>query len=46
MGLAEWPAAKPMELNPPVMHIDTVSKAIPAENDARFLFLDKNYGNK
>jgi len=46
MGLAEWPAAKPTDLHPPVMHIDVVSKAIPAENDARFLFLDKSYGNK
>ena len=46
IGLSEWPAAKPMELLPPVMHIDTISKAFPAENDTRFLFLDKSYGNK
>jgi len=43
--LSEWPTAKPTDPNPPVMLINVVSKAVKAQNDARFLFLDKNYKN-
>ena len=44
-GLAEWPAAVSNDSNPPVMIIDTESKALKAENDHRFLFHDKYYKN-
>lgn len=45
-GLPEWPAAEPNDPAPPVMVINVESKAIKAENDARYLFLDKAYKNK
>jgi para-nitrobenzyl esterase len=38
--LPEWPAAQPNDLTPPVMILDTESKAVKA-NDARYIFLDK-----
>jgi para-nitrobenzyl esterase len=44
-GLPHWPAAKANDTTPPVMVIDVESKAVEAENDARYLFLDKAYGN-
>jgi para-nitrobenzyl esterase len=43
--LPNWPAADPNDDTPPVMIIDTVSKAMDAKDDARYLFLDKDYGN-
>lgn len=42
-GLPEWPAAKPKDEMPPVMIIDTESKAEKATADARYRFLDKKY---
>ncbi|MBL7857396.1 MAG: carboxylesterase family protein [Cyclobacteriaceae bacterium] len=39
--LPNWPSAKPEDANPPVMIIDTASKAVPAKDDARYLLLDK-----
>lgn len=42
----EWPAAQAADPNPPVMILDTELKVIKANNDARYLFLDKAYGNK
>lgn len=44
--LPEWPAAKAGDTTPPVMILDSESKAEKAGNDARYLFLDKAYGNK
>ncbi|MCU0339464.1 MAG: carboxylesterase family protein [Spirosomaceae bacterium] len=44
--LPEWPAAKAGDPTPPVMVIDTESKAIKAPADARYEFLDKAYKNK
>jgi para-nitrobenzyl esterase len=44
-GLPEWPSAGPMEKNPPVMIINTESKSVNARDDARYEFLDKDYGN-
>jgi len=44
-NLPEWPVAKAFDTNPPVMVIDVESKAVPAQNDARYLFLDKAYKN-
>ena len=41
--LPEWPAAKSRDATPPVMIIDTNSRAEKAQNDARYLFLDKEY---
>ncbi len=38
--LPEWPAAQPNDATPPVMILDTESKAVKY-NDARYLFLDK-----
>lgn len=39
-GLAEWPAAQPGDTTPPVMILDTESKAIK-HNDARYYFLER-----
>ncbi|AXE20399.1 carboxylesterase family protein [Runella rosea] len=44
--LPEWPVAKAGDATPPVMILDTESKAEKATNDARYLFLDRAYGNK
>ncbi|WP_394990383.1 carboxylesterase/lipase family protein [Emticicia sp.] len=44
--LPEWTVAKASESNPSVMIIDTKSRTEKAMNDARYLFLDKAYGNK
>ncbi|MGZ8558048.1 MAG: carboxylesterase/lipase family protein [Chitinophagaceae bacterium] len=44
--LPNWPAAKANDNNPDVMIIDVESKAEKAYNDARYLFLDKDYGKK
>ncbi len=43
--LPEWPAAEALDTTPPVMVIDTQSKAIDGKDDARYLFLDKAYKN-
>jgi para-nitrobenzyl esterase len=43
--LPEWPAAEANDTTPPVMVIDTTSKAIEAKDDARYTFLDKDYKN-
>ena len=45
-GLPNWEAAEPKDSRPSVMVIDTESKLIEAENDARYEFLDKAYKNK
>ncbi|MEP6738149.1 MAG: carboxylesterase family protein, partial [Chryseolinea sp.] len=39
--LPDWPAAEPNDTTPPVMILDTVSKAVDAKDEARYLFLDK-----
>ncbi|MBN1998627.1 carboxylesterase family protein [candidate division KSB1 bacterium] len=44
-GLPDWPPAKPDDTKPPVLVINVESKTVAAENDDRYLFLDKNYGN-
>jgi len=44
--LPEWPSANATDLNPPVMLIDVVSKTIQAQNEERFIFLDKYYKNR
>ena len=44
--LAEWTAVEANDPTPPIMVIDVESKIITAENDARYLFLDKIYGNE
>ncbi len=41
----DWPAAKPNDPGPEVMDIDVQSQAEKAKNDARFLVLDKAYGD-
>ena len=43
--LPVWPMAKD-EKNPEIMVIDIESKATKAENDARYLFLEKEYTKK
>ncbi|MEP7141710.1 MAG: carboxylesterase family protein [Ferruginibacter sp.] len=43
--LPNWPAAAKTAPDPDVMNIDVQSKAEKAKNDARYLFLDKAYGN-
>jgi para-nitrobenzyl esterase len=43
--LPEWPAAKPDDSNPPVMIIDTESRTVKSDYDARYIFLDKMYKN-
>lgn len=42
--LPEWPAAAANDATPPVMILDTESKAVKT-NDERYLFLDKSYKN-
>ena len=44
-NLPEWPKAEADDIDPPMMVIDTESGAKKAENDARYLFLDKAYKN-
>ncbi len=44
--LPEWKAAKADDPNPDVMIIDVESKNVKAKDDARYIFLDKAYGNK
>lgn len=44
-GLPEWPAAGADDNSPPVMILDTESKAVDAQMDERYLFLDKSYNN-
>ncbi|MGA9589003.1 MAG: carboxylesterase family protein [Salegentibacter sp.] len=44
-GLPKWPAAEEADTNPPVMILDVDSRARPAEDEARYLFLDNFYGN-
>ena len=44
-GLPKWPMAKNEE-QPEIMIIDVNSKSKKAENDARYLFLDKEYSKK
>lgn len=44
-GLPEWPKAMANDDNPPVMVIDTQSKGIKAQNDGRYRFHDRFYGN-
>ena len=43
--LPVWPIAKNEE-KPEIMIIDLASKSVRAENDARYLFLDKEYSKK
>lgn len=43
--LPEWKVADSQDTAPPVMIIDVESKTVKAENDARYLFLDKAYKN-
>ncbi len=43
--LPEWPYAEANDKTPPVMILNTESVAKNAENDARYEFLDKSYGN-
>jgi para-nitrobenzyl esterase len=44
--LPDWPVAKAGNPTPPVMILNTESKATNATNDARYEFLDKAYKNK
>lgn len=44
--LPNWPAAEPNDTTPPVMVLNVESKAVDAQNDARYEFLDKAYKNK
>jgi len=44
-GVPNWPAAEANDATPPVMIIDVESKAVDAQSDARYLFLDKAYKN-
>jgi len=45
-GLPEWPAVSAKDAAPAVMHFDTVSKAQPSAEEARYEFLDQSYGNR
>ena len=44
-GLPQWPEADTKSNRPLIMVIDTKSMVKKAENDNRYLFLDKAYGN-
>lgn len=43
--LPNWPAVEPDDNTPPVMILNTESKAVDAKDDARYMFLDKAYKN-
>jgi para-nitrobenzyl esterase len=43
--LPEWPNAAATDTTPPMMIIDVKSETRNAENDDRYRFLDKTYGN-
>lgn len=43
--LPEWPSAEAKDQSPPVMILDVESKAKNADNDGRYEFHDKAYGN-
>ncbi len=43
--LPNWAAAQPNDNNPDLIIINTETKGIKATDDARYLFLDKSYGN-
>jgi para-nitrobenzyl esterase len=45
-GLPEWPAVQKDDSTPAVMIIDVESGAIEAHDEARYRFLDRNYGNE
>lgn len=45
-GLPKWPVAGAQDNTPPLMIIDVLSISKPAEQDARYQFLDKAYGNE
>ena len=45
LGLPEWTAVESNDSAPSIMIIDTESKAAKAENDARYLFLERVYKN-
>lgn len=44
--IPQWNAAQPHDPAPPIMIIDVESKSINADNDSRYLFLDKVYMKK
>lgn len=44
-NLPEWSKAEPSDKMPAVMNIDLESKTMKAQDDARYEFLDKAYGN-
>tara|TARA_R110002167_G_scaffold65757_16_gene186047 strand:- start:59 stop:1636 length:1578 start_codon:yes stop_codon:yes gene_type:complete len=44
-ALPEWPAAKAEDEMPPVMVIETQSKTIRSDQEARYRFLDTTYNN-
>lgn len=44
-NLPQWPAVKKGDSSPDVMVIDVESKAVKTKDEARYLFLDKAYGN-
>lgn len=44
-GLPQWPSAKKAEVTPPVLIMDKEFRVENAENDKRYYFLDKSYGN-
>jgi para-nitrobenzyl esterase len=44
--LLGWPAAEAIDAAPSVMIIDTKCQVIEAEDDARYEFLDADYGNQ
>jgi para-nitrobenzyl esterase len=44
-GLPKWPVASAQDMTPPVMIIDVQSISQPAEQDARYKFLDKTHDN-
>ncbi|MFW5656486.1 MAG: carboxylesterase/lipase family protein [Bacteroidota bacterium] len=43
--LPYWPPAEKADDTPPVMVIDVETKAVDAQHDARYIFLDNAYGN-
>lgn len=44
-GLVPWPSAKAADVKPPILIMDSEFEVVPAQNDDRYRFLDRYFGN-
>lgn len=45
-ALPHWPTAEAIDTTPPVMILDVEPRAVDAQHDARYLFLDRQFSEK